>query len=152
MALRNLSAKLGYFTESEKGRQLYPLTKIMTDNILNYGYCIYPDTFSWEDHVESGPIWKWHMEHMEDSFARLGGNFKGDGPGILRKIPQESLDELSRGRTSIIIAHRLSTVRNADIIAVVEDEHIVEMGSHKELMEKNGVYAQLVKAQSLKEE
>jgi len=65
---------------------------------------------------------------------------------------QESLDELSRGRTSIIIAHRLSTVRNADIIAVVEDEHIVEMGSHKELMEKNGVYAQLVKAQSLKEE
>ena len=65
---------------------------------------------------------------------------------------QESLDELSRGRTSIIIAHRLSTVRNADVIAVVEDEHIVEMGSHKELMEKNGVYAQLVKAQSLKEE
>lgn len=65
---------------------------------------------------------------------------------------QESLDELSRGRTSIIIAHRLSTVRNADIIAVVENEHIVEMGSHKELMDKNGVYAQLVKAQSLKEE
>ena len=65
---------------------------------------------------------------------------------------QESLDELSRGRTSIIIAHRLSTVKNADVIAVVEDEHIVEMGSHKELMEKNGVYAQLVKAQSLKEE
>ena len=34
------------------------------------------------------------MEHMEESYARLGGNFKGDGPGILRKIPQESLDEL----------------------------------------------------------
>lgn len=65
---------------------------------------------------------------------------------------QNSLDELSKGRTSIIIAHRLSTVRNADIIAVIENENIVEMGSHKELMEKDGVYAQLVKAQSLKEE
>lgn len=94
IALRNLSAELGYFTESEKGRQLYPLTKIMTDNILNYGYCIYPDTFSWEDHTESGPVWKWHMEHKEDSYARLGGNFKGKGPGILRQIPQESLNEL----------------------------------------------------------
>jgi len=65
---------------------------------------------------------------------------------------QQSLDELSRGRTGIIIAHRLSTVKNADIIAVVENESIVEMGSHKELMEKDGVYAGLVKAQSLKEE
>ena len=80
MALRNLSAKLGYFVESEKGRQLYPLTKIMTGNILKYGYCIYPDTFSWEDHVESGPVWKWHTEHLEDSLERNGANFKGKGP------------------------------------------------------------------------
>lgn len=96
MALRNLSAKLGYFVESEKGRQLYPLTKIMTSNILDYGYCIYPDTFSWEDHVESGPVWKWHTEHFEDSFARQGGNYKGKGPGALRAIPKESLEELKR--------------------------------------------------------
>ncbi len=94
MALRNLSARLGYFAESEKGRQLYPLTKIMTGNILNYGYCIYPDTFKWEEHVESGPVWKWHCEHKEDNFERLGANYKGEGPGILRQIPQESLDEL----------------------------------------------------------
>ncbi len=65
---------------------------------------------------------------------------------------QQSLDELSRGRTSIIIAHRLSTVRNADKIAVVEDEHVVELGSHHELMEKNGVYAELVRAQTLAED
>ena len=94
VALRNLSAKLGYFVHSEKGRQLYPLTKIMTGNILNYGYCVHPDTFKWEDHVESGPVWKWHTEHLEDNFARLGANFRGEGPGVLRKIPQESLDEL----------------------------------------------------------
>ena len=63
---------------------------------------------------------------------------------------QESLDELSQGRTTIIIAHRLSTVRNADMIAVVEGEHIVEMGTHRELMEKDGEYAKLCRAQELK--
>ena len=62
---------------------------------------------------------------------------------------QASLDELSRGRTTIIIAHRLSTVKHADCIAVVEDEHIVEQGSHDELMAKNGVYAELCRAQAL---
>ncbi len=62
---------------------------------------------------------------------------------------QASLDELSRGRTTIVIAHRLSTVKHADCIAVVEDEHIVEQGSHDELMAKNGVYAELCRAQAL---
>ena len=61
---------------------------------------------------------------------------------------QASLDALSKGRTSIVIAHRLSTVRHADTIAVIEGEHIAEMGSHEELMKKNGVYAGLVRAQS----
>ncbi len=62
---------------------------------------------------------------------------------------QASLDELSEGRTTIIIAHRLSTVKNADVIAVVEGEHIVEMGSHSELMAKNGEYAELCRAQQI---
>ena len=62
---------------------------------------------------------------------------------------QASLDELSRGRTTIVIAHRLSTVKHADCIAVVEDEHIVEQGSHDELMAKDGVYAKLCLAQAL---
>ena len=63
---------------------------------------------------------------------------------------QRSLDELSEGRTSIIIAHRLSTVRNADCIVVIENERIAEQGSHRELMEKNGVYAALVRAQTIR--
>ena len=63
---------------------------------------------------------------------------------------QQSLDELSRGRTSIIIAHRLSTVQNADCIAVIEGERILEMGTHAQLMSKNGAYAELCRAQSIK--
>lgn len=62
---------------------------------------------------------------------------------------QDSLDKLAQGRTTIIIAHRLSTVSNADVIAVVEGEHIVEMGPPKELMEKNGEYARLCRAQEI---
>ena len=62
---------------------------------------------------------------------------------------QKSLDELSVGRTTIIIAHRLSTVKHADCIAVVEGEHIIEQGSHQELMAKDGAYAALCKAQNL---
>ena len=62
---------------------------------------------------------------------------------------QRSMDALSRGRTSIVIAHRLSTVRHVDCIAVVEDEHIVELGTHEQLMEKNGIYAGLCRAQDL---
>ena len=65
---------------------------------------------------------------------------------------QASLDELAEGRTSIIIAHRLSTIHNANRIAVIEHEKIIEIGSHAELMEKNGVYAQLYRAQAFTED
>jgi len=65
-----------------------------------------------------------------------------------RKI-QHSLDELSRGRTTIIIAHRLSTIQNADEIAVIDGENIIELGSHQKLMEQNGAYAKLCRAQGL---
>ncbi len=63
---------------------------------------------------------------------------------------QEAFDRLSNGRTTIIIAHRLSTVRNADRIAVVENGRIVELGGHTRLMEQNGAYAKLVRSQELK--
>jgi ATP-binding cassette subfamily B protein len=62
---------------------------------------------------------------------------------------QSSLDELSRGRSSVIIAHRLSTVRHADQIAVVENGSVAELGTHEELLARNGEYAKLCRAQSL---
>ncbi|XP_039267518.2 ATP-dependent translocase ABCB1-like [Styela clava] len=63
------------------------------------------------------------------------------------KIVQEALDKAREGRTSIIIAHRLSTVKNADIIAVVDNGKIVETGTHEELIKKRGAYYSLVNAQ-----
>ncbi|PNJ58462.1 LOW QUALITY PROTEIN: ABCB4 isoform 5 [Pongo abelii] len=61
---------------------------------------------------------------------------------------QAALDKAREGRTTIVIAHRLSTVRNADVIAGFEDGVIVEQGSHSELMKKEGVYFKLVNMQT----
>ena len=61
---------------------------------------------------------------------------------------QLAFDELSRGRTALIIAHRLSTVRGADRILVVEEGRIAEEGSHEALLAKNGAYAALWRAQN----
>ena len=60
---------------------------------------------------------------------------------------QQSLDELCRGRTTIVVAHRLSTVKNADEIAVISDGQITEQGTHEELIALNGAYAELYKMQ-----
>ena len=61
---------------------------------------------------------------------------------------QRAFDELSRGRTTLIIAHRLSTVRSADRILVIEDGRIAEEGTHAALLAKNGEYAALWRAQN----
>ncbi len=60
---------------------------------------------------------------------------------------QEALERLSQDRTTVIIAHRLSTVKNADEIVVIDGGRIEEQGSHTELMERRGIYHSLYRAQ-----
>jgi ATP-binding cassette subfamily B protein len=60
---------------------------------------------------------------------------------------QEAMDRLMHGRTSFIIAHRLSTIRNADLILVIREGDIVEKGTHEELLERKGFYADLYNSQ-----
>ena len=64
------------------------------------------------------------------------------------KLVQEALTNLLKGRTSIVIAHRLSTIYNADRIYVIDQGRIAEEGTHKELLDKGGIYAHLIEMQS----
>jgi ABC-type multidrug transport system fused ATPase/permease subunit len=66
---------------------------------------------------------------------------------LMVEILQDAMDSLMKGRTVLVIAHRLSTVQSADIVAVVSDGQIVERGTHEELLSKDGVYTALVKRQ-----
>ena len=68
------------------------------------------------------------------------------------QLIQKATDKITEGRTSIIIAHRLATVKKADKILVMDAGHIVEMGTHKELLKKGGYYSNLYEAQFLAEE
>lgn len=68
------------------------------------------------------------------------------------KKVQKTLDELAKNRTTIIIAHRLSTVRNADVIYVLDHGRLLERGSHDELMARHGKYFALYEAQKKKKE
>jgi subfamily B ATP-binding cassette protein MsbA len=61
---------------------------------------------------------------------------------------QNALAELRRGRTTIIVAPGLSTVRNADLVVVVEDGRVAEQGTHAELLANGGLYARLVRTQT----
>ena len=63
------------------------------------------------------------------------------------KLVQAAIDNLMRGRTTFVIAHRLSTVINADLILVMDNGRIVESGSHSELIELGGLYSRLYAAQ-----
>lgn len=96
MALRSMSQELGYFAESEKGRQQLAIKRVVGENIVNRGYCILPENLVPEMHPEQGPVGEWIYENKEEVLARVGANYNGNGEGALRKIPQESLDEIHR--------------------------------------------------------
>ncbi len=68
------------------------------------------------------------------------------------QLIQKATEKVTEGRTSIIIAHRLATVKQVDSILVMDSGHIVEQGSHEELLKKKGYYSKLYEAQFRAEE
>ncbi|MGC1392615.1 MAG: 4Fe-4S dicluster domain-containing protein [Bacteroidales bacterium] len=94
MALRSLSQDLGFFTESEKGRQQLVLKRTVGHWILTYGYCLYLEGVGTSMHPEQGPVWDWIQDNWRELFKKMGANYQGDGPGILRRIPEEAMDEI----------------------------------------------------------
>ena len=60
---------------------------------------------------------------------------------------QDAFAKMMQGRTSFIVAHRLSTIKTADTILVMKDGHIIEQGTHSELLQKGGFYAELYQSQ-----
>lgn len=68
------------------------------------------------------------------------------------RIVQQALDKAKEGRTTIVIAHRLSTIRTADVIFALSHGHVVELGTHDQLMERKGLYHELVTAQMIDED
>jgi heterodisulfide reductase subunit C len=96
MSLRTLSQKLGFFTESEKGRQQFAIKRTVGENIFKYGYCVATYAVSPEMHREQGPIWNYILENTHDIYERLGGQIDELGPGPLRKIPPDTVEELKK--------------------------------------------------------
>jgi heterodisulfide reductase subunit C1 len=96
MALRNLAMDKGYFTESEKGRQQLFMKRVVGGWILNHGYCLYLEGIGTDLYPEQGPVWDWRQDNWPEVMKRLGANYKGEGTGILRKIPEEALDEIRK--------------------------------------------------------
>ncbi len=94
--LRAASQDLGFFVESEKGRQQLAIKRTVGDWILKYGYCLYPNEIHPENHPEQGPLWEWEFAHIDEVMDRLGANYNKTGPGILRRIPAEDLEEIRR--------------------------------------------------------
>jgi len=95
-ALRSLSIETGLFVESEKGRQQLAIKRMVGESILETGYCIYFDHINTDLFPEQGPVWDWERANAERILPKVGANYKGEGPGALRKVPQEDLDELKR--------------------------------------------------------
>ncbi|HRS53177.1 MAG TPA: 4Fe-4S dicluster domain-containing protein [Bacteroidales bacterium] len=96
IALRNLSQELGLFVESEKGRQQLAIKRTVGEWALNYGYCVVAEYVDTEMFPEQGPIWDWEKQNLPQIMEKLGANYKKPGPGALRNIPKESLEELKQ--------------------------------------------------------
>ena len=95
-ALRTLSQRLGFFVESEKGRQQIAIKRVIGHHILEKGYCITPRLVSPGLHPEQGPVWEWAVKHDTDLWSRFSPNYMREGAGAIRKIDDEAIGEINR--------------------------------------------------------
>jgi len=93
-ALRNVSQQLGFFVESEKGRQQLALKRVIGKSILETGYCLYPKLVAPELHPEQGPVWRWIYDHDEHVYGQFSPAYRKKGVGVLRKIENEAIEEV----------------------------------------------------------
>ena len=85
-ALRTLSQKLGFFVESEKGRQQLAIKRTIGENILRTGYCIVPKLVKPELHPEQGTVWEWIYNHDEEVYGRFTPVYNQQGAGAVRRM------------------------------------------------------------------
>ncbi len=121
-ALRTLSQKLGFFVESEKGRQQLALKRFIGDTILRTGYCITPKGILPDLHPEQGTVWKWIHENDVEIYSQFSPVYLSEGAGALRSIDKEGMKEL----------HKIFEVSGGtamfDTIEKFSDEKAREMG------------------------
>ncbi|MBQ0094589.1 MAG: 4Fe-4S dicluster domain-containing protein [Bacteroidetes bacterium] len=94
--LRKVSQEMGYYKENEMGRQQIEIMEGVGQNILDMGYCVHPDRVNPKKHPEQGPVWEWYVKNIKEVAPKLGANYHGKGPGALREIEPETMDELRR--------------------------------------------------------
>src|SRR5574344_207117 len=94
--LRKYSQTLGYFRESAMGRQQVRIMNSIGNNILETGYCVHPDRLPYESHTEQGPVWAWYTRNIAKVAPKLGANYHGTGPGALRTISDDVLQEIRK--------------------------------------------------------
>ena len=95
-ALRTLSQRLGFFVESEKGRQQLALKRAIGDNILRTGYGLTPRNIRPELHPEQGTVWKWIIDNDEQIYGQFTSCYGKEGAGALRKVSDDTLDEIKK--------------------------------------------------------
>lgn len=94
--LRKISQETGAFVKSRLGRQQYLILNSISPNILEKGYCVFPESVVPENHLEQGEVWKWIYENREAVYERMGANLDKEGPGAMRKIDKDTLNEVER--------------------------------------------------------
>ncbi len=95
LILRKTAQELGFYNDVAKEQQ-HRLANTVGKNILEIGYCVHPDRVAPAHHPEQGPIWEWYIKNIEEIAPKLGANYHGTGPGALRKISEENLNEIRK--------------------------------------------------------